>query len=992
MALQKQIVPITLGVGVNTKTDKKQLQIGRLSSLKNAVFKEIGSLRKRFGLTKKGTKILGTTTDLLSSQVIGSYNDELFRITQNEFYSYASGLDSWASKGKVAGATVSSLSVLRNSYQQSAPQLGATSGITVHAWEDSSGGVRASVFDSQSRQVLAANVLLNAGASRPRVVSNNKYIYVYYMVVGSNSFRLRRLNPLTPTAFESEIILGNDANGTDAYFDIAPMGNNFVFVYRLSSGYKLGYLSQSGNIGTAIEGFPAAITEVADPTRALGIIGYSNSDPINDGIYVFIGNGTNIRAFVYDPLLLGSTSVIVDAITNSRQITAVQINPGTVQVIYDVDATETYNRSVKTNTVTRAASAGTATVVSKSVSVYTKPWVESESVYFVASYESELQSTFYTMDIFGNILNRIRYQLAGGGLPKRSTAGQVLDLGSSVYAASLTVKSKLVSEEGDLFTITGVQETRLTFSSNRFYSNAQIGRDLHIAAGLLDSYDGAIVTEHGFNLYPENIDDTINTGSGGITAGTRQYTVVFEWTDQQGLIHRSAPSIPITVVTASGSNNIDITIPTLRITQKPDVSVVIYRTVDAGTTFYRVTSVASPLLNDKTVDTVTFNDALADSAIISNEILYTTGGVLENIAPPSASFVSSYRNRLVITGLEDPNEIWYSKVYTAGEGVAFTDSFKLRCDKGELGVVASSELDEKLLLFKRTNIFVTSGQGPLDTGLQNDFVIPEQVASDVGCTEARSIVQYPEGVLFKSEKGIYRVSRSLQVEYIGAEVEAYNNLTITSAVLVEDQNQVRFTTSDGECLVYDYFTKQWSTFDNYEAVSACVWQGVYHMARSNAEVNAENKEIFLDNTSSISMEFVTPWLSLGQVQGFQRVYQAMLLGDYKQDHVFRVEIGYDFEDFYSEALEVSSIDANGSSYYGKGYYGEEEFIGGLHDWNYEINIKPARQKCSAIRFKVRDINLYSEMGELVVFSHLALLVGIKGGLNRLATYKAAVTK
>ena len=51
MALQPQTLPISLGQGVDTKTDPKQVVQGKLLSLENG----------RFGTTKEITKRIGST-------------------------------------------------------------------------------------------------------------------------------------------------------------------------------------------------------------------------------------------------------------------------------------------------------------------------------------------------------------------------------------------------------------------------------------------------------------------------------------------------------------------------------------------------------------------------------------------------------------------------------------------------------------------------------------------------------------------------------------------------------------------------------------------------------------------------------------------------------------------------------------------------------------------------------------------------------------------
>ena len=81
----------------------------------------------------------------------------------------------------------------------------------------------------------------------------------------------------------------------------------------------------------------------------------------------------------------------------------------------------------------------------------------------------------------------------------------------------------------------------------------------------------------------------------------------------------------------------------------------------------------------------------------------------------------------------------------------------------------------------------------------------------------------PLGLMFKSEKGIYLLGRDFKVVYIGAAVEAYNSMTITSATLLADTNEVRFTTMEGRTLVYDYFHNRWATFTGQTAIDSVIY-------------------------------------------------------------------------------------------------------------------------------------------------------------------------
>ena len=158
-----------------------------------------------------------------------------------------------------------------------------------------------------------------------------------------------------------------------------------------------------------------------------------------------------------------------------------------------------------------------------------------------------------------------------------------------------------------------------------------------------------------------------------------------------------------------------------------------------------------------------------------------------------------------------PNDLMYSKMVYPGQPVEFNDALRMPIDPVGGKITALASMDEKLIVFEEDATFFIAGTGPNNLGQQNDFTTPERISTDVGCVDPKSVVLTPDGLMFKSRKGIYLLSRQLSVSYIGAAVEAYNGLNFTSAKVVGELNQVRFTTSDGDCLVYNYVYKFWAT-------------------------------------------------------------------------------------------------------------------------------------------------------------------------------------
>ena len=125
----------------------------------------------------------------------------------------------------------------------------------------------------------------------------------------------------------------------------------------------------------------------------------------------------------------------------------------------------------------------------------------------------------------------------------------------------------------------------------------------------------------------------------------------------------------VTATPTGGSSTVTLTIPSLRLTQKVGVIVEVYRTTNNGTIFYKVGSVA----NSTSADSVSFADAgaISDTDLVAKEQLYTTGGVLDNIAPPSSLVIAPYKNRLVCVSSENPKKLIYSKKRTPKSPVEF---------------------------------------------------------------------------------------------------------------------------------------------------------------------------------------------------------------------------------------------------------------------------------------------------------------------------------
>ena len=982
MALQKQNIPIVFGKGLDTKTEEKVVQADKMLELENAVFTKKNSFSTRYGSDLLADSILGSQDKIMDAKKILSFQDELLLITGAKIYSYIPNAYSWADRGFLSAAAVSSKTIVRNTNSQSVPDGNTLKGVSVYAWEES-GGVKASVIDNNSGLPILASVTISATGVKPKVFANKTYLLVYY-IEGTN-WKCRKITPVDPNSFDSAITLASDIENN---FDLHPHGGNLVYVYNTTGGKcNIGYIQQDGSIGGPLNGFPTDVDTVLPGDSCVGIVSRFEGD-FDDAIYVLYSNTTDgLLCSVYDlGLGLVGTGTLDNTTTIIRNVTGVLTSSTVLRVYYEIFNATTYNEFIKVNTITKAAVVGTASSSILSLGLSTKAFKGSDdNFYVVGSYQSTLQSTYFLLkETFSSENLQVASVIAkyeGGGLTaKASSLANVAG-----FKFPNLIKTELQSVDGDIFTLLGVQETVISFDETELFNSKELGKNVHIAGGLLYDYDGVSAFEHNFHLFPETPSKVTATG-GSIEAGTRLYVFVYEWTDNQGQLHRSAPSIPLSVTNALNDKN-TFTVPTLRITRKctqsgrSDIRIVGYRTLASGSVFYRFTSQTSTYLNSITANSISIEDAAADTAIDGNDVLYTTGDVLENYGPGSATLVEEYRNRLFIAGLEDQTLIRYTKERIVNDSMDFSEELSFRADSGKGKVSGLARLDEKLIIFKPDEIYYQIGQGPTPTGAQDDYQQPVFITTDVGTEDAQSIVSMPLGLMFKSNKGYYLLSRALEPIYIGQEVEKYNSLLCTGATLLDKFNEVRFTHSNGVTLVYNYNQGQWSVFTDKEAISSTLWQGKWAILNSLNKVYVENESSYFDGQVPVTKKITTAWIQAANLQGAQRIYRVMFIGKLKSKHRLKIDISYDFDPSIRETFLYDTEEILGSSYYGEGYYGQESYYGGA-DPVYQIEIRPSIQKCQAIRFTLEDLNDDSVNGAGFELTGMTAQVGVKAGLFR----------
>lgn len=485
---------------------------------------------------------------------------------------------------------------------------------------------------------------------------------------------------------------------------------------------------------------------------------------------------------------------------------------------------------------------------------------------------------------------------------------------------------------------------------------------------------------------------------GEIRAGQTALFALYEWTDLQGRYHRSGPSSPIlltigakdgatdssaaTSPTGQDGLNLHVTkssivwgVSTLRCSRKTNVRIGLFRPSVNGQFAKRVAT----LVNDPTVDSVAFTDGVADPALDSAETLYTQAGEVANEAPPASQASCVYQGRVMLGGIDsDPLAIWPSKALGQGYGVAWSSLLSLRVSEDGGAVTALAVMDTYLVIFKAGRICLLSGEGPSNAA-QGGFGVPVELTTEEGTTNPASVVLVEKGLLFQGSKGICLLTRSLGVEYIGAEVEKFGRLAITSAAVLAREHQVRWTTLEGPSIVYDMAYGQWGT-NSYKARSAKVWGGTYTLLRPDSAVLVETPGIFADAGVPVRLRVATAWLKFDDLaQGMGRIYKAFVLGEYKGQHRLRVRAAFDYSDATEVDLVWDAFSALGGHVYGSATpYGAGTPYGDTTvARQYQVRIMLPRQKCEALKLTIEDLD--SGSGEAVSLADLQLEVGVMAG-------------
>lgn len=1059
MPLQTQTITLPFTKGVETKIDPKLVE-GNLLELENAAFAEDGTPNRRAAFVEvEGSETEGTPT------AIATYGAELLTVTGKSLYAYSPGADRQTLRGTVSPCQLQKNSVRKTSQFARHPDVAVLGGLVCYVWVEATiaagaVGLYASIVDSETGAAVFGPTRIASGTiASPRVVGLQAlgpttapaFVVAYHLspskIVGI-AIPTGTLVPGTPvdlyTSSANPAALDMFAQDGSALLlhTVAAGGGATVSVQALLLAYMGGLLCvRAGPVtcltqATVNSGEIASVAIAPFPGNTVGVYALQE---ITTTYAIWAGTVTWTPSTLSAGVSMVSkysTIAHTSVVTPRSKITAACAGD-LMRVFADMSAStgattpgdRTSVITLDINSSNQTISSPTTFVTSYSVPlgpsgpyIAGKPIVSDGEMYLpmyvgsMVTADTNLQSTWFLMDSDGVAVGRAMYgsygcASTGAGGATSVTVPSSPALTPSLFICPALERGQLALADGPIQNATPIGVSSLSVAFGRGLSTTQVGANQFFAGGALRQYDGAEVTEASFNLFPEGLASTEAAGS---LTGTYQYCALYEWVDNSGQRHQSAPSLPLTVTPSA--EDVTITLPALSVTNKTGVTVVLFRTLNNGTTFYRVNTIVEPISNTPTLThsaTVNYVDDTADSVIEDNEILYTTSGALENLGPTFCSAIAAHQGRLWMVGLETPSGFAFSQVATT-QGLGFNEALSGSIPTALGGLSAIGILDDKVILYTPTRKLALWGAGPSPDGLQGSYSEPQLLPSDVGCMEPRSIVNIPSGQMYQSQRGIYLLNRALQDEYIGSSVEDYVlGNTVCAAVVIESASQVRFVLqlADGAAgaavgapgidlgrntliLNYDTQFQQWSTHATDEDAlftGACVWEGLCTYADATViapdlsgalgvSVGAPGLRLgsdgmggrlsqdspgFLDyDSATIPVTLTTQWIRLGNLSGFERVKRLVLNGDFASDSIITIGVAINYDDtiVYTTTVPSSAAIATGSTI--------------------QLRHHIQTQKCQAIRFTITDTPV-GDTGEGCDFAGMTLELGVKKGPAKL---------
>jgi hypothetical protein len=358
-------------------------------------------------------------------------------------------------------------------------------------------------------------------------------------------------------------------------------------------------------------------------------------------------------------------------------------------------------------------------------------------------------------------------QLRTAGLPELASTPTITPSGGAPKTFTVTIASPAVftctshglsAGQRIKFTTTGSLPTGISTNTTYFVKTVVDANTFKISAtldGTEINTSGTQSGTHSLTAYPNSYLYAF-VMKYDYNAEDKQFTDYGPTTQTTSITYASEPSssyptaitvIP-TLANSSGSHY-----------DTSNIKIEIYRTINAGSVFYKVGSVTN--------GTTSFNDTVSDSSLMNNEVLYTTGDVLDNDPPPASKVVHISAGNVAFYGnLKEGTEILPNRIRqsVANDFDSCPADFWVDLNTEVVGL---SSVKGTLIALTKKGIYRVDGIFD-ETG--NGGMVAQVIDDTVDCVSHDSIIQVLDGIVWCASDGVY-LSDGYKVQKISQELD-----------------------------------------------------------------------------------------------------------------------------------------------------------------------------------------------------------------------------
>lgn len=997
MALDKQMAHLPLAAGVQSKVDSRALQPPYLSLAQNVQFDEVGGLQTRLPFEEMPLDIVGGGT-ITDPRKIVAYGDELILFTKTGLYSWSESDQGWVLKDTHLATTVTETSQYVRTDEQYSCDRAELNGVVLHAWVEQGGTtfttrLMVAASDSATGAVIVKPIQAAGDGERPMLLAlSTRVLLVYEDTAGDlAAFSIDPADVLGSLAVPTVIAAAAVYGGQHDMCRSTTTPSDALIVFRRD-------VTTSYSIVRANETLSSVVTttkaRTVDQTIAIA------SSPALDRCIVVraLSGAAEIRADVLVESTLADSTVNVLVHGSAGVTTGTEISCA-FRSVADSGQHRCYiawglqKSSIRTTTrinfVNTAGTAGVADEFAINAFPFARAFDHEGRIYFWTAYGiqsaaiagGKLQNVYLLYRDDGLLVAKAVQDLSGGFQIATGRMAAVQSLGDGRYVFCGEQRRRIVlTDEGRAFAARAPIDIEVAFDRDEARRVAQLGPTLYIAGGQILQYDGEALAEVGFHTSLP-APGLSARATGALTQGAYGVALSQRWDNAKGDMDRSALSIVTTgaVPTATGGLNVghQILENTLKVGESDTVmsdrrsnaTVEVWRSqVNAGDGApLMLTTSANPatltgvnryIPNHLGLASVpTYEDELSDADLRAREASPENDAVLPSLAPPAAEIIAATQERILLAGVSgDRFQVRYSKLRGDGEVAAFNGLLSVDPPPDGGDTTALAFLNETLVAFKATAVYSLPGDGFDNLGQGQNYGPARVLSSDIGAVNQESVALTPKGLIFKSRKGWYVLPGWSAPTYIGEAVAAFDDDEVRAVTVVESQHQVRILT-DARMLVWDYEVNQWAVWDVEDGRGACIWQGD-HLVVTDTGVLAQSAA-----PGGVQLDIETAWIKLADLQGYQRIWELMLLAEFRSACRVRWRLKKDYDEdvyFQDKTMPVTTT-----------------VVGN----RVQMRLRPAVQQCQSL--KVRLTVLHESLDQAPAGEGLKLTgLGIQYGVQR----------